>query len=146
MEAMGKRGSSFIHEKLDMNYVYDYMLHLLTEYSKLLTFKPTKPEGAMDLCLESVACPSQGKVREFLEQSMAAEPIPDSAEPCGLPPAFEPSELEELLMEKTSGGTKKVVERMIMKSSDGGEGSGAFMGLIGRFLFFGVYLVFYSIV
>jgi hypothetical protein len=26
-----------------MDYVYDYMFHLLTEYAKLLRFKPTKP-------------------------------------------------------------------------------------------------------
>ncbi|PKU63050.1 O-glucosyltransferase rumi homolog isoform X1 [Dendrobium catenatum] len=140
MEAIGKEGSSFIHDQLHMNIVYDYMLHLLTEYSKLLTFKPTKPEEAMDLCLESVACPFQGKIRDSLMESMSMEATNDS-EPCSLPSAFGPSELKELLMEKTSDGTKKVVESIIMKSN-GGDRSDANYEIIKVFLLFGLYLVF----
>ncbi|XP_020572569.1 O-glucosyltransferase rumi homolog [Phalaenopsis equestris] len=134
IQAMGKRGSSFIHESLHMNYVYDYMLHLLTEYSKLLTFKPTKPEDAMDLCLESEACPSHGKVREFLMESMAAEPISNDSEPCNLPSGFQPSELKQLLMEKTTDGTKMVVESMIRRSHGGKRLSGSGFGIRGEVL------------
>ncbi|KAH0460825.1 hypothetical protein IEQ34_008400 [Dendrobium chrysotoxum] len=139
MQAIGKEGSSFIQD-LHMNNVYDYMLHLLTEYSKLLTFKPTKPEEAMDLCLESVACPFHGKIRDTLMESMSMEAINDS-EPCSLPSAFEPSELKQLLMEKTSDGTKKVVESIIMKSNEG-DRSDANYGIIKVFLLFGLYLGF----
>ena len=32
-----------------MDNVYDYMFHLLNEYSKLLKFKPTMPEKAVEL-------------------------------------------------------------------------------------------------
>jgi hypothetical protein len=38
-----------------MDHVYNYMLHLLTEYAELLTFKPTKPPEAVAVCSESLA-------------------------------------------------------------------------------------------
>ena len=47
-----------------MDYIYDYMLHLLTEYAKLLRYKPTIPENAVEICTESMACPAQGLHRE----------------------------------------------------------------------------------
>ncbi|KAK1290836.1 hypothetical protein QJS10_CPB18g01547 [Acorus calamus] len=37
---IGKAASSFIQEELKMDHVYDYILHLLTEYGKLQKFKP----------------------------------------------------------------------------------------------------------
>ncbi|PKA58821.1 protein glucosyltransferase [Apostasia shenzhenica] len=111
--AMGKEGSSFIHEKLQMSYVYDYMLHLLTEYSKLLTYKPTVPPDAVELCLETVACPApDGKVREYLMESVEAAG-PSDSEPCTMPPPFENDELKQLVMEKTADGTGEVVESLV---------------------------------
>ncbi|KAK3017594.1 hypothetical protein RJ639_004828, partial [Escallonia herrerae] len=35
-QAIGKAASNFIQEELKMDYVYDYMFHLLNEYAKLL--------------------------------------------------------------------------------------------------------------
>lgn len=95
---MGKEGSRFILEEVKMDYVYQYMLHLLTEYAQLLRYKPTLPEKATDLCLESVACREQGLVKEFLMQSMVK--WTSDSEPCDLPPAYTSRELEELRSRK----------------------------------------------
>ncbi|CAL9152446.1 unnamed protein product [Musa hybrid cultivar] len=97
-QAMGKEGSRFILEEVKMDYVYQYMLHLLTEYANLLRYKPTLPEKATDLCLESVACREQGRVKEFLMQSMVKRT--SDSEPCDLPPAYTSRELEELRSRK----------------------------------------------
>ncbi|KAM1157150.1 hypothetical protein FF1_027784 [Malus domestica] len=50
-QAIGKATSDFIQEELKMDYVYDYMFHLLNEYAKLLRFEPRIPKGAAHLCL-----------------------------------------------------------------------------------------------
>uniref|UniRef100_F6I5Z6 Glycosyl transferase CAP10 domain-containing protein n=1 Tax=Vitis vinifera TaxID=29760 RepID=F6I5Z6_VITVI len=55
-QEIGKAGSNFIHEELKMDFVYDYMFHLLNEYSKLLKFKPAVLPGAVELCLETMDC------------------------------------------------------------------------------------------
>ncbi|ONK64072.1 uncharacterized protein A4U43_C07F21800 [Asparagus officinalis] len=94
-QAIGKAGSNFIQEELKIDYVYDYMLHLLTEYSKLLTYKPTIPENAVELCLESMACKAQGRVKEFMTESMVKSP--HDSEPCTMPLPFGTDELKELL-------------------------------------------------
>ncbi|CAN6692979.1 unnamed protein product [Malus baccata var. baccata] len=44
-KAMGQRGQDFM-ESLSMDRVYDYMFHLITEYSKLLDFKSDIPASA----------------------------------------------------------------------------------------------------
>lgn len=81
-----------------MDYVYDYMLHLLTEYAKLLQYKPTVPERATELCSESVACAAEGLVKTFMMDSRAKW-VHDS-EPCTLPPPFDPKELKEISKRK----------------------------------------------
>ncbi|KAK8951206.1 hypothetical protein KSP39_PZI004039 [Platanthera zijinensis] len=106
VQAIGKSGSRFINEDLKMEKVYEYMLQLLTEYSRLLTYKPTMPEKAVELSMESVACPFEGKVREYLLESVEREP--SKSEPCAMPPPFSPQELAELLMEKANGAKKAV--------------------------------------
>lgn len=82
-ETIGKGGQDFM-ENMDMNRVYDYMYHLLTEYSKLLDFKPTIPASALHICTESLLCFADSKQQQFLERSTAfASPSP----PCNLQPA-----------------------------------------------------------
>ncbi|XP_072968506.1 uncharacterized protein [Typha angustifolia] len=95
---IGKVGSDFIQEEVQMDYVYDYMLHLLTEYAKLLRYKPRKPEKATEFCLESMACKASGLVKTFLTESMARSAY--DSEPCTLPPPFDPKELEEIAERK----------------------------------------------
>lgn len=83
-----------------MDKVYDYMLHLLTEYSKLLKYKPTIPPKAVELCSESMACSSQGFVRQFMTESLIKGPTP--VHPCTMPPPYEPRTLKSLLQRKTN--------------------------------------------
>lgn len=97
-KAIGKEGSRFIQEELKMEYVYDYMLHLLSEYSKLLRYRPSVPEGAVELCPESMACPRGGREKEYMAASTVK--APRGAEPCAIPPPFSPGELQELLRSK----------------------------------------------
>lgn len=82
-KAIGKEGQKLM-ETLSMNRVYDYMFHLITEYSKLQDFKPVPPSSAQELCPESLICIADGKQREFLQQSTV---LPSHAPPCSLQPA-----------------------------------------------------------
>ncbi|XP_045816525.1 O-glucosyltransferase rumi homolog isoform X2 [Trifolium pratense] len=92
VQEIGKAGSKFIHEELSMDYVYDYMFHLLNEYAKLLKFESRVPEGAVELCPETMACSrSRWSEKEFMSESMVREP--STKAPCSLPPPFEPSSL-----------------------------------------------------
>ncbi|TVU18820.1 hypothetical protein EJB05_34935, partial [Eragrostis curvula] len=93
-QRMGEEGSAFTQEDLGMDYVYDYMLHLLTNYAGLLRYKPTVPENAVELCIESMACTARGLVRDFMIQSM--ERYVADYEPCTLPPPFTADELTEM--------------------------------------------------
>lgn len=86
-----------------MDHVYDYMLHLLTEYAKLLKFKPTKPPDAIEVCSESLACQAEGLEKKFLMESMVKFP----RDACDLPPPFNPHELK-LLKQKKENSIKQI--------------------------------------
>jgi len=92
-ERVGRRGQRLMQD-LRMAAVYDYMLHLLTRYAGLLRYRPTVPENATELCLESVACAADGRAREFMMESM--EKYAADYEPCALPGPFTADELAEL--------------------------------------------------
>ncbi|KAM0942075.1 putative protein xylosyltransferase [Dioscorea sansibarensis] len=92
-QEIGKRASKFMQEEMSMEYVYDYMLHLLTEYSKLLKYKPVVPEGAVEYCSESMACPSTGRHRTNMMDSLVKSP--HSKGPCSMPPPYDPGELQQ---------------------------------------------------
>ncbi|CAL4939803.1 unnamed protein product [Urochloa decumbens] len=91
---MGREGSGFAREELAMENVYDYMLHVLTEYARLLRYKPTVPENAVELCSEHVACPTGARAREFMMESRERH-VADY-EPCTLPPPFTAEEIREM--------------------------------------------------
>ncbi|KAL4191073.1 hypothetical protein AMTRI_Chr07g27780 [Amborella trichopoda] len=99
-QAIGKTASSFILEDVKMAYVYDYMFHLLSEYSKLLRYKPKVPEKAVQYCSESMACPAKGNYEKFMKESFVK--VPSDSEPCILPPPFEPPALQLLLRRKAN--------------------------------------------
>ncbi|EEF36767.1 protein O-glucosyltransferase 1 [Ricinus communis] len=82
-ESIGKAGQDFM-ETLSMEGVYDYMFHLITEYSKLQVFKPVLPSSALEVCADSLLCFADPKQKQFLERS-AAFPSPKPA--CSLQPA-----------------------------------------------------------
>lgn len=97
-EAIGGAGSRFIHEDMKMEYVYDYIFHLLNEYGKLLKFEPKIPPNANEICSENIACPADGNWRKFMEESL--EKSPSHANPCTLPPPYEPDALAAFKDEK----------------------------------------------
>ncbi|KAK8960410.1 hypothetical protein KSP40_PGU020470 [Platanthera guangdongensis] len=80
-EAVGKRGQKLM-EDLSMDRVYDYMFHLIVEYSKLQDFKPTPPRSAMEVCTNTVMCFADDRQRELLQKSSSS---PSPALPCILP-------------------------------------------------------------
>uniref|UniRef100_A0A5B7A5U3 Putative O-glucosyltransferase rumi n=1 Tax=Davidia involucrata TaxID=16924 RepID=A0A5B7A5U3_DAVIN len=81
-EAIGRGGQDFM-ESLSMDRVYDYMYHLITEYSKLLDFKPVRPSSAQEVCVESLFCFADEKQRQFFERSAS---YPSPSPPCTLQP------------------------------------------------------------
>ncbi|XP_010273073.1 PREDICTED: O-glucosyltransferase rumi-like [Nelumbo nucifera] len=97
-QAIGEAASSFIQEELKMDFVYDYMFHLLNEYAKLLKYRPTVPPNAIQLCSETMACPANGLQRKFMMESMVK--APKETGPCALPPPFDPATLQAFQREK----------------------------------------------
>ncbi|CAL1379599.1 unnamed protein product [Linum trigynum] len=92
-EAIGEAGSRYVFEEMKMEFVYDYMFHLLTEYAKLLRFKPTVPPGAVEVSPETMACHQNGTYRMFMMESLVR--FPSDSVPCNLPPVFDPNELRD---------------------------------------------------
>lgn len=105
-QEIGRAASSFMQEDLKMDYVYDYMFHLLNGYSKLLRFKPTIPEKAVEVCSETMACPREGNEKNFMMESLVKGPSEKG--PCTLPPPFNPAELRAL--ERRKANSIKQVE------------------------------------
>ncbi|KAM6555867.1 hypothetical protein CsatB_002886 [Cannabis sativa] len=99
-QKIGERGSKFIEEELKMEYVYDFMLNILTEYAKLLTYKPTIPPRATELCSEAMACEANGLAQEFMMESM--ERSPTHTIPCTMPPPYNVSSLASFLEKKNT--------------------------------------------
>ncbi|KAJ9188353.1 hypothetical protein P3X46_003717 [Hevea brasiliensis] len=97
-QAIGEAASNFIQEDLKMDYVYDYMYHILNEYAKLLKYKPRIPPGAVELCSESMACAVNGVQGKFMRESMVV--YPSDTNPCTMPPPYDPSALAEFLNRK----------------------------------------------
>ena len=83
-----------------MKNVYNYMFHLLNEYAKLLKFKPTIPQGAVEFCSETMACDVNGTQRKFMEESMVK--LPSDLNPCTIRPPYDPLTLQELSERKTN--------------------------------------------
>nr|BAJ91611.1 predicted protein [Hordeum vulgare subsp. vulgare]BAJ95415.1 predicted protein [Hordeum vulgare subsp. vulgare] len=106
-QRMGKEGSGFAREDMSMDYVYDYMLHVLTHYAALLRYKPTVPDKAVELCPESMACSAQGRDREFMMESR--EMYEAGYEPCTMPPPFTAEEAREM------AAREKDVRRKVVK-------------------------------
>ena len=95
---MAEEGSGFARHDLSMDYVYDYMLHLLTQYAALLRYKPTVPENAVELCAETVACPAakNNNNREFDFMMESRERFVADYQPCTLPPPFTDDDIREM--------------------------------------------------
>ncbi|CAI9092224.1 OLC1v1027413C2 [Oldenlandia corymbosa var. corymbosa] len=105
-QAIGKAASDFIQENLQMKYIYDYMFHLLTSYAKLLRYKPSIPPNAVKICPESLACPADEMVRQYMKDS--AVKSPSDVPPCTMPPPYDPPTLRSIMAKKEN--TLKQVE------------------------------------
>ncbi|KFK43043.1 hypothetical protein AALP_AA1G071000 [Arabis alpina] len=113
-ETIGKRGQSYM-ESISMDRIYDYMFHLISEYSKLQKFKPEKPSSAKEVCAGSLLCFANQKERELLEKSRV---VPSLDQPCKLPDA-DRNRLERLIQQK-----KKTIEDVrLMESTRTQKGS-----------------------
>ncbi|XP_052194661.1 LOW QUALITY PROTEIN: uncharacterized protein LOC127802714 [Diospyros lotus] len=97
-KAIGEASGNYIQEDLKMEYVYDYMFHLLNEYAKLLKFKPSVPPQAVELCPEAMVCAADGVWKKFMMESL--EESPSNTDPCTLPPPYDSAALKVLFDEK----------------------------------------------
>ncbi|KAK3227102.1 hypothetical protein Dsin_006964 [Dipteronia sinensis] len=98
---IGKAASDFIQEELKMDYVYDYMFHLLNEYAKLLKFKPMVPENsrAVEMSSETMtSMAADGSEKKFMMESLVKSPSLTS--PCTMPPPYEPKILGDFYRKK----------------------------------------------
>ncbi|KAJ7541130.1 hypothetical protein O6H91_10G047700 [Diphasiastrum complanatum] len=82
-EAIGQQGQEFLRDQLGMHNVYDYMFHLLQEYSRLQKFTPAVPPDAHEICRDSILCLAEPSQRIFLKQSDAHNL--DIPPPCSMP-------------------------------------------------------------
>ncbi|XP_057981211.1 uncharacterized protein LOC131166649 [Malania oleifera] len=96
---IGRAGSKFISEKLEMNNVYDYMFHLLNEYSKLLRYKPVVPLGAVELCTETMACTGTKDAEKMYKRESMVKAPADTG-PCEMLPPYDPPALQAFLDKK----------------------------------------------
>ncbi|XP_058205917.1 uncharacterized protein LOC131319589 [Rhododendron vialii] len=99
-EDIVKAASDFVHEDLKMDYVYDYMFHVLSEYSKLMRYKPTIPEKAREICSETLACKAIELHKKYLMESMVKDPT--DVRPCNMPPPYDPRAFRTLLRSKAN--------------------------------------------
>ncbi|XP_078437443.1 uncharacterized protein LOC144708022 [Wolffia australiana] len=98
VQEIGKKGSSFMFEEVSMDRVYDYMLHSLTEYARLLKFKPVVPAAAVELTRERIMSQSDELGRKFMQESEVKSSA--VAQPCSQPPPMKPEEMNLLLAER----------------------------------------------
>uniref|UniRef100_A0A7N0TH08 Glycosyl transferase CAP10 domain-containing protein n=1 Tax=Kalanchoe fedtschenkoi TaxID=63787 RepID=A0A7N0TH08_KALFE len=95
-EAIGQRAQQLM-ETLTMDRVYDYMFHLLSEYSSLQDFKPAPPPSAFEVCESSLLCFANQIQTKFLKNS-AASPSPNP--PFKIPP-HDPALIDSWIKQKT---------------------------------------------
>ncbi|KAF7114904.1 hypothetical protein RHSIM_RhsimUnG0069200 [Rhododendron simsii] len=99
-EDIVKAASDFVHEDLKMDYVYDYMFHVLSEYSKLMRYKPTIPKKAREICSETLACKATELHKKYLRESMVKGPT--DVRPCNMPRPYDPHAFRTLLRSKAN--------------------------------------------
>lgn len=81
-ELLGRSGRQFVTNQVSMKHVYDYMLHSLTEYAKLLRYEPTIG-NLTQLCSETFLCQATDREKPLYEESMVK--APSDVRPCSLP-------------------------------------------------------------
>ncbi|CAL5185270.1 unnamed protein product [Lathyrus oleraceus] len=97
---IGKAASDFIQQELKMDFVYDYMFHLLNSYAKLFRYQPSISDKAVELCVESMVCNAQGIEKKFMLESLVKGP--SNTDPCIMPPPYDPPSLQTQIKRKQS--------------------------------------------
>ncbi|XP_019192359.1 PREDICTED: O-glucosyltransferase rumi homolog [Ipomoea nil] len=105
-QQIGNGGSKFLEEELKMEYVYDYMFHLLSEYSKLLKYKPSVPPQMLPLTSHHVLSLSQGLEKQFMMESMVE--APSHTPPCTMPPSPAPAAALHSILKNKQNSIHKV--------------------------------------
>lgn len=88
-----------------MKYIYDYMFHLLSEYAKLLQYRPTVPREAVEVCSDTLICSTKGIRKKSRVHSRVN--YASSSKPCSMPPPWSPVDLQDFL-ERKENLTKQV--------------------------------------
>lgn len=104
-ESLGKAGSIFIEKEMKMEYVYDYMFHLLKGYAKLVKYKPRVPPKAVELGWEYLVAPKEeGSLeKEYMTESrVVVLRGPSLSEPCTLPPPYDRQALRSISERKNN--------------------------------------------
>jgi len=86
---IAKAAIKFIQNELKTSNVYDYMFHILNEYSKLLKYKPSVSEKAAEYCSETIFCSANEVEKKYMKDSIVTTASPS------LPCKMEHLELEE---------------------------------------------------
>ncbi|XP_078436807.1 uncharacterized protein LOC144707533 isoform X2 [Wolffia australiana] len=107
VQEIGKKGSTFMFEEVSMDQVYNYMLYSLTEYARLLKFKPVVPAAAVELTRVGLMSSADELSRKFMLDSEETSSTV-VASPCSLPPPMKPEEIKLLLAERVN--TTRLVE------------------------------------
>lgn len=77
-----------------MKFVYDYMLYLLTEYSKLFKYRPIVTKNAVEVC----TCFGKDMVKEYKELSKVNSP--SQTGPCTMDPPYDADQIQALRQKK----------------------------------------------
>ena len=110
-QKIGKAASHMILEELKMNYVYDYMFHLLSAYAKLMKYKPTLPPGAIEIVEEKMANTGGDLEKSYKKESSVK--APSTTTPCTMPPPYDPKTLKSFL--KLKEKVTRKVEKLAAK-------------------------------
>lgn len=80
---IGQAAREFVLNELKMSVVYDYMFHVLNEYAKLLKYKPSVPENAVECWSETIVCFAETEAqKKCMEDSIITSASPSP--PCKL--------------------------------------------------------------
>ncbi|XP_057828394.2 uncharacterized protein LOC131039621 [Cryptomeria japonica] len=80
--AIGNAGSDFLLNEVKMKHVYDYMFHVLTQYAKLLKYKPSVSENSVEYCSEAMMCFANEVEKQYMKDTLITTRSPSP--PCNI--------------------------------------------------------------
>ncbi|KAI5066852.1 hypothetical protein GOP47_0017380 [Adiantum capillus-veneris] len=112
-EAIGRSGRQYVTRDVSMKHVYDYMLHVLLEYGKLLDFEPIPGNNMKEVCVDAFLCQAPEQERVLYKESM----VHDASEE---PPCFLSPRDEQLIQARNS--QRLNIKRLVHEAEDSGDG------------------------